>query len=151
MNASLRRVAAVAAVSLPAVLPLASSASGAAAHHRQQRQLAVTTLTGSVKVVLTATRSPGTAPAPMATVAATVYRHTPRGWKLIATRRIGKPGQWFWFSVGESFEHSIGRRVPAGRVPALPEDVMWHRGGQPGPDQPCGVAADLHDAGVRAL
>ena len=100
MNVSLRRVAAVAAVSLLAVLPLASSASGAAAHHRQQRQLAVTTLTGSVKVVLTATRSPGTSPAPMATVAATVYRHTSRGWKLIATRRIGKPGQWFWFSVG---------------------------------------------------
>lgn len=82
-----------------AVQPLASSAGGAAAHP-QRRQLAVTTLTGSVQVVLTATRSPGTAPAPLATVTAAVYRYTSRGWRLIATRRIGKASGWFWYSVG---------------------------------------------------
>src|SRR5260221_10009038 len=69
-----------------AMLPPAGSASAAAA---QQRQLAVTTLSG-FKVVLTATRSPGTGPGPAATVTAAGYRHTPRGWKLIAAKQIGK-------------------------------------------------------------
>lgn len=77
MNVSLRRTAAVSAVSLLAVLPSASSASGGAAHP-QQRQVAVTTL-NTFKVVLTATRSPGTAPGPMATVTAAGYRQTSRG------------------------------------------------------------------------
>ena len=44
-----------------AVQPLASSAGGAATHP-QRRQLTMTTLTGSVQVLLTVTRSPGTAP-----------------------------------------------------------------------------------------
>ena len=82
-----------------AVQPLASSARGAPAHP-QRRQLAMTTLTGSFQVVLTATRSPGTAPAPLATVTAAVYRFTSRGWRLIATRRIGKASGWFWYSAG---------------------------------------------------
>ena len=43
MNVSLRQAAGACAVSLLTLLPLASSASGAAAHP-QQRQLAVTTL-----------------------------------------------------------------------------------------------------------
>ena len=81
-----------------AVLPLASSASGAATDP-QRRQLAVTTLS-SFKVVLTATRSPGTGPGPVATVTAAGYRHTPRGWQLIATKRIGKAGQWSWYATG---------------------------------------------------
>ena len=78
-----------------AVLPLAGSATGAAAH-TQRRQLAVTTLS-SFKVVLTATRSPGTGPGPRATVTAAGYRHTSRGWKLIATKRIGpaRGGSWY--------------------------------------------------------
>ena len=50
--------------------------------------------------MLTATRSPGTAPGPAATVTAAVFRHTPHGWKLIATKRIGKADGWFWYSVG---------------------------------------------------
>lgn len=93
MNVYLRRAAAVTAVSLLAVLPLASSASGAATHPRQ-RQLAVTTLSG-FKVVLTATREP----AESATVSAAGYRHTSRGWKLIATKRIGKTSQWSWYAT----------------------------------------------------
>jgi hypothetical protein len=80
-----------------AVLPPAGSASAAAAHP-QQRQLAVTTLS-RFKVVLTATRSPGTGPGPAATVTAAGYRHTPRGWKLIAAKRIGKASGWSWFAT----------------------------------------------------
>jgi hypothetical protein len=81
-----------------AVLPLASSARGAAAHP-QRRQLAVSTLTGSFKAVLTATRSPGTESGPRATVTAAVYRHTSRGWKLVTTKRIGGASGWFWYST----------------------------------------------------
>jgi hypothetical protein len=81
-----------------AALPEAGSAGGPAAHP-QRRQLAVTTLT-SFKVVLTATRSPGTGPGPRATVTAAGYRHTSRGWKLIATKRIGQRSGWFWGPVG---------------------------------------------------
>lgn len=76
MNVSLRQAAGACAVSLLTLLPLASSASGAAAHP-QQRQLAVTTLS-SFKVVLTATRIPGTSPGPMATITVVGYRHTAR-------------------------------------------------------------------------
>jgi hypothetical protein len=56
MNVPLQRSAAVCAVAVLAVLPFASSASGATTHP-QWRQLAVTTLS-SFKVVLTATREP---------------------------------------------------------------------------------------------
>ncbi len=85
MNVSLRQAAGACAVSLLTLLPLASSASGAAAHP-QQRQLAVTTLSSflavttlsSFKVVLTATRIPGTSPGPMATITVVGYRHTAR-------------------------------------------------------------------------
>ena len=80
-----------------AVLPLASSATGAAAHP-QQRQLAVTTLS-NFRVVLTVTRSPGTGPGPMATITAAGYRHTAHGWKLIATKRIGASGRWSWYAT----------------------------------------------------
>jgi hypothetical protein len=80
-----------------AALPLTGSARGAAGHP-QRRQLAVTTLS-SFKVVLTATRSPGTGPGPAATVTAAGYRHTSRGWKLIATKRIGKANQWSWYAT----------------------------------------------------
>jgi hypothetical protein len=75
MNVSLRRAASACAVAVLAMLPFASSASGAATHP-QQRQLAVTALSG-FKVVLTATREPAGA-----TVTAAGYRHTAGGWKL---------------------------------------------------------------------
>jgi hypothetical protein len=75
--------------------PARPVAASGAATHPQHRQLAVTTLR-SFKVVLTATRAPGTAPGPMATVTAAGYRHTSHGWKLIVTKQIGKASQWFW-------------------------------------------------------
>ncbi|MGO9080029.1 MAG: hypothetical protein ACLQDY_13445 [Streptosporangiaceae bacterium] len=80
-----------------AVRPEAGPADGAAASP-QRRRLAVTTLS-SFKVVLTATRSPGTGPGPAATVTAAGYRHTSRGWKLIATKRIGKASRWSWYAT----------------------------------------------------
>ncbi|SRR5712691_7799743 len=85
--------AVISVISLLAALPMASAASGGAAHH-QQRQIAVTRLS-NFKVVLTATREPDL----QATVTAAGYRHTSRGWKLIATKRIGKAAQWSWFAT----------------------------------------------------
>jgi hypothetical protein len=78
-----------------AAAALGSSGSGAATRP-QRRQLAVASLS-SFKVVLTATRLPGTGPGPMATITAAGYRDTPHGWKLIATKQIGES---FWYSVG---------------------------------------------------
>lgn len=93
MVINLRRAAAFAAVAVLALLPLAGSAAGAT-HHPQQRQLAVTTLS-RFKVVLTATRVSRLD----ATVTAAGYRHTSHGWKLIATKRIGKAASWSWFAT----------------------------------------------------
>lgn len=78
-----------------AALSAAGSATDAAARP-QRRQLAVTTLS-SFKVVLTATREPG--PYAYATVTAGGYRHTQRGWKLIATKRIGRASGWSWYAT----------------------------------------------------
>lgn len=99
MNVSLRRAAAACAVSVLAVLPVASSASGDT-HHPQRRQLAVTALS-SFKVVLTATREPGPEPGQElnATVTAAGYQQTPGGWKLVATKRIGTASQWSWYGT----------------------------------------------------
>ena len=72
--------------------------------------------------MLTATRSPGTAPAPAATVTAAVFRHTPHGWKLIATKRIGKADGWFWYSVGVC-SFTMTRFVPA-TDPPVPGDTI---------------------------
>ena len=79
----------------PAAAALGSPDSGAATRP-QRRQLAVTTLS-SFKVVLTATRLPGTGPAPMAAVTAAGYRNTSHGWKLITKKQIRES---FWYSVG---------------------------------------------------
>jgi hypothetical protein len=46
-------------------------------------------------VVLTATRETDGS----ATVTAVGYRHTSRGWKLIANKRIGKANQWSWYAT----------------------------------------------------
>ena len=94
MNVSLRRAAAACAVSVLAVLPMASSASGDT--NTQQRQLAVTALS-NFKVVLTATREPGQEL--NATVTAAGYQQAPGGWKLIATKQIGAAGQWSWYAT----------------------------------------------------
>lgn len=94
-------LAAASALSAPGadVLPVSGSASGAIGHP-QQRQLAVTSLSG-FEVVLTAIREAGPEPGQQlaATVTAAGYRHTARGWELIATRRIGGASQWSWFAT----------------------------------------------------
>jgi len=49
------------------------------------------------KVVLTATRTAGQPPT--ATVTAAGYERSGTGWRLLAVKRLGKPGQWFWNTV----------------------------------------------------
>jgi hypothetical protein len=118
MNVSLRHAAAASAVSLLAVLPLASAANGATTH--PQRQLAVTTLP-DFRVVLTATRS-NTGPY-SATVTAAGYRPAARGWRLIAVKRIGAAGQWGWYSTGVcSFTVTQSKPSPP---PGSPSIVPW--------------------------
>lgn len=68
-------------------------AHSASAPHRQIGTAELTYF----KVVLTVTR--GTGQPPTATVTAAGYERSGAGWKLIAVRRIGKPGQWFWHAV----------------------------------------------------
>ena len=96
MPVRLRRPAAVVVMSLLALLTTASAAIGTQAHAPQRRQLATTTLS-SFKVVLTATRAGGNPPS--ATVTAAGFRPAAHGWKLIATRQIGKRGAWSWFAT----------------------------------------------------
>jgi hypothetical protein len=91
---SLRRAAALSAMALLALFPLAVPASGVS-HHPQHRQIAVTRLS-DFKVVMTATRV-GTSLD--ATVTASGYRHTAHGWHLISTKRIGKAASWSWFAT----------------------------------------------------
>ncbi|HEX6933606.1 MAG TPA: hypothetical protein VF162_15780 [Streptosporangiaceae bacterium] len=93
MTANLKRAVAFAVLAVLALLPLAGPAAGAT-HHPQRRQLAVTTLS-RFKVVLTATRVKRLD----ATATAAGYRHTRHGWKLIATKRIGKAAAWSWFAT----------------------------------------------------
>jgi hypothetical protein len=85
----------VQAAAPPAAAP---SASATGAVPAPERQIAVAALSG-FKVVLTATRSPGQSEGPTATVSAAGYENTAQGWKLIATKTIGKPNQWFWYSI----------------------------------------------------
>jgi hypothetical protein len=75
----------------------APSAPASGAVPAPERQIAVAVLSG-FKVVLTATRSPGQS-ALAATVSAAGYENTAQGCKLIAAKTIGKPNQWFWYSV----------------------------------------------------
>jgi hypothetical protein len=66
---------------------------GASAPHRQIGTAELTYF----KVVLTATRTAGQ-PA-TATVTAAGYERSGTGWRLLAVKRLGKPGQWFWHTV----------------------------------------------------
>ena len=104
-----------------AMLPLASFATGAAAHP-QQRQLAVTALS-NFKVVLTATRSPGTGPGPTATITAAGYRPTAHGWKLIATKQIGAADRWSWYAT-EVCSLTV-TQTKQGPPPGSPAAVPW--------------------------
>src|ERR1035441_2516695 len=128
-----------------AVLPMAGSADGAAAHP-QRRQLAATTLTGSFKVVLTATRSPGSGPAPAATVTAAAYRHTSRGWKLIAAKRIGRGRGWVWVLGGGG---RLNRTPPRARD--RPTSCKQHDHCEPADHSGAGMLEDLHQALVITM
>ena len=66
---------------------------GAGAPHRQIGAAELTYF----KVVLTATRAAGQPPT--ATVTAAGYERSGAGWRLLAVKRLGKPGQWFWRTV----------------------------------------------------
>jgi hypothetical protein len=96
MFSPIRRTAVAAALVTAVGLPstVAASATGAS---QPQRQLAATTLS-DFKVVLTATKDPENPL--LATVTAAGYQRSSSSWTLIATKRIGKASQWFWFSVG---------------------------------------------------
>src|SRR6516162_11759718 len=73
--------------------PANQPAHSASAPHRQIGTAVLTYF----KVVLTATRTAGQPPT--ATVTAAGYERSGTGWKLLAVKRLGKPGQWFWNSV----------------------------------------------------
>ena len=73
--------------------PANQPAHGASAPHRQIGTAELTYF----KVILTATRTAGQPPT--ATVTAAGYERSGAGWKLLAVKRLGKPGQWFWNSV----------------------------------------------------
>jgi hypothetical protein len=68
-------------------------AHGASASHRQIGAAELTYF----KVVLTATRTAGQPPT--ATVTAAGYERSGTGWRLLAVKRLGKAGQWFWNTV----------------------------------------------------
>ena len=93
----MRRIAVAAALVTAVGLPSTVAAASATGASQSQRQLAATTLS-DFKVVLTATQDTGNPL--LATVAAAGYQRSGSGWTLIATKRIGKASQWFWFSVG---------------------------------------------------
>jgi hypothetical protein len=78
------------------MLGTGTAAVGATTPSWQHRTLAVEALS-HVEVVVTATRTFGSPP--RATVTVTAFRRVGRHWQLISTQRIGRPSQWFWFSV----------------------------------------------------
>ncbi len=122
MITNLRRTAALAAVALLALLPLAGSAASTT-HLPQHRQFAVTTLSG-FKVVLTATRVSRLD----ATVTATGYRHTSGGWTLIAAKQIGKAGFWSWFATDVcSLKATQLKPAPSSAIPAdsITVNLLW--------------------------
>jgi hypothetical protein len=87
------------AVAIIAVAGLVAASATASAHSvnpPQHKQIAAATLSG-FRVVLTATRGPGTPPT--ATVSAAGFRRAGGHWALISRQRIGKANQWFWFAV----------------------------------------------------
>ena len=111
MNLSImRRVATVGVLATAAgslAIATAAGAAGASQPQRSashpahsagapQRQIGTAELT-YFKVVLTATRGAGQPPT--ATVTAAGYGRSGTGWKLLAVKTIGKPGQWFWHAV----------------------------------------------------
>jgi ABC-type amino acid transport substrate-binding protein len=97
ISAIMRRAAMAGALATAAaVLLTAPAASAATTPGWAHRTLAVESLS-HFRVVLTATRDGGSPP--RATVTATGFRWSGGLWRRISTQVIGRPGQWFWFSV----------------------------------------------------
>jgi hypothetical protein len=96
MLLSLRRIAVICACCLlasgAAVAPTAATALPL------HRVLGQSTLT-SFKMTLVATRGRSVGGTPLATVMATGYQRSGTGWRLIARKTVGKPNQWFWYTV----------------------------------------------------
>jgi hypothetical protein len=104
------------------LLPLAALA-GAAAHHPQQRTVAVTSLS-QFRVVLTATRTSKLD----ATVTAWGYRPGRSGWRLVGTSRIGKAGSWSWYATEVcSLTVSQYRPIPSSAKPSdsITVRLLW--------------------------
>lgn len=105
------------------MLGTGTAALGATTPSWQHRTLAVETLS-HFQVVVTATRTFGSPP--RATVTVTGFRRVGSHWQLISTQRVGKPSQWFWFSVdvctlsASQFQGSAPtRRVAIARISLL--------------------------------
>jgi hypothetical protein len=96
-TSAMRRIAVVGAlITVVGLLTTAAAVSATGASHPPRRQIAAAILS-QFKVVLTITRGSGSPPT--GTVTAAGYRRSGTGWKLIATKRIGKANGWFWFST----------------------------------------------------
>ena len=94
MILNLRRTAVVTVFCLLAGGSTAASAV-TTAPAAQHRVLGQTTL-AYFKVTLVATRGPSPDGAPRATVTAAGYERSGTGWRLLARKTVGQPGQWFW-------------------------------------------------------
>ncbi|HEY1914298.1 MAG TPA: hypothetical protein VGH27_01870 [Streptosporangiaceae bacterium] len=118
MIIKLRRAAAASALGLLAAGPISVAAlnpapAAASSTPAVQRVLATATLS-QFKVVLTAARGPSS----MATVTAAGYQQTTAGWKLISSKTVGQPDQWFWNSVDTcSFTVTQLKPLPSGAAP----------------------------------
>lgn len=97
ISSAIRRIAVVGALlAVAGSATTAAAVSTAGANQPEQRQIAVTALSG-FKAVLTITR--GSGQPPMGTVTAAGFRRSGAGWQLISRKRIGKVDGWFWFST----------------------------------------------------
>jgi hypothetical protein len=92
-----RVTAAAVAVLIACLIAVVVATSAHGASQPQRRQIGATTLP-LFKVVLTVTRG-GPGHRYQGTVTAKGYERSAGSWKLIATKRIGKPDEWDWFSV----------------------------------------------------
>lgn len=92
--AALIPVAALAATSSPSARPVPTATAP------RPVTLGTTTLTAFKVVIIKKLHGPLNVPGPTATVYARGYKATSTGWKLIATKRLGKPGEFLWYATG---------------------------------------------------
>jgi hypothetical protein len=119
ISTALRRTAAVtAAAALAGALTVTVADTATGSSQPQHRQVATASLS-NFKVVLRLTRGSGSPP--MATLTATGYRRSGNHWKAMATKRIGKPNEWFWFALDTC---SLTVRQSGGLDPVRTDDSM---------------------------